>query len=174
MMNRYWKVVSALVAIALISVPALAQDDPAAVQGSTDTDDFGLRGWGPRVGLAADPDQVVAGVHFDLGEFAPQVWFQPDVLLGFGDDVTSLVASAPVWYRFAGVQSRVTPYVGGALAVGVFNVDKKDNDDTTVEFGLQVGGGGEWRLKSGNRFAVELRLDLVDVWDAVVVAGWTF
>ena len=69
---------------------------PRTVRVSSAVADFGLRGWGPRVGLAGDPDQVVAGVHFDLGEFAPQVWFQPDVLLGFGDDVTSLECEAPV------------------------------------------------------------------------------
>jgi hypothetical protein len=167
-------VTAALVAITLNSVSVWAQDDEAAGQATTDTDDFGLRGWGPRVGLAADPDQVVAGVHFDLGEFAPRVWFQPDVVVGFGDDVRSLVASAPVWYRFEGVSTQVTPYAGGALAVGLFNVDKRGDDDTNVEFGLQIGGGGEWRLNSGNRFLVELRLDFGDVWDAVVFAGWTF
>jgi len=173
-MDGRWMGIAALMATALISAPALAGNDPAAGKGSTGTNEFGLRGWGPRVGLAADPDQIVAGVHFDLGEFAPRVWFQPDVVVGFGDDVRSLVASAPVWYRFEGVNSRVTPYAGGALAVGVFNVDRRGTDDTKVEFGLQIGGGGEWALKSGNRFAVELRLDLGDVWDALVVAAWTF
>jgi hypothetical protein len=167
-------VTAVLVAITLSSASARAQDDEAAGQATPGTDDFGLRGWGPRVGLAAAPDQVVGGVHFDLGEFAPRVWFQPDVVVGFGDDVRSLVASAPVWYRFEGVSTQVTPYAGGALAVGLFNVDKRGDDDTNVEFGLQIGGGGEWRLNSGNRFLVELRLGLGDVWDAVVFAGWTF
>ena len=58
--------------------------------------------------------------------------------------------------------------------MGLFNVDKRGDDDTNVEFGLQIGGGGEWQLNSGNRFLVELRLDFGDVWDAVVFAGWTF
>jgi hypothetical protein len=158
--------------LAACSASAVAEEQPA--RNTTDTDEFGLRGWGPRVGLATDPDQIVAGVHFDLGEFAPRVAFQPDVVLGVGDDVTSLVASAPVWYRFEGVNPRITPYAGGALAVGLFNVDKPNGDDTKVEFGLQIGGGGEWRLKSGNRFQVELRLDLGDVWDVVAFAGWMF
>lgn len=172
-MWKRWMMI-AMVLAAMTPGHAWAQDDPSAGQGTTSADDFGLRGVGPRVGLAADPDQVVAGVHFDLGEFAPRVWFQPDVVVGFGDDVRSLVASAAVWYRFEGVHSRITPYAGGALAIGLFNVDRRGDDDTDVEFGLQIGGGGEWRLDSGNRFAVELRLDLADVWDALVVAGWTF
>ncbi len=172
-MIRRWMVTAALVAITLGSDSAWSQDDEAAGQATTDTDDFGLRGWGPRVGLGSDPDQLMGGVHFDLGEIAPQVAFQPDVILGVGDDVTSLVASLPVWYRFEGVSTQVTPYAGGALAVGLFNVDKRGNDDTNVEFGLQIGGGGEWRLNSGNRFLVELRLDFGDVWDAAVFAGWT-
>ena len=171
-MCTHSKRAAAILLIALGFASARAEGDPAAA--SADTDDFGMRGWGPRVGLAADPDQVVGGVHFDLGEFVPRVAFQPDVVLGLGDDVTAVVASAPVWYRFEGVSARVTPYAGGALAVGLFNVDRRDDDDTDVEFGFQVGGGGEWLLKGGTRFHVELRLDLGDVWDAVAVAGWTF
>jgi len=171
-MPKHWTILAVLLVIGLC--PALAQDETSPPQESTDHDEFGLQGIGPRVGLGSDPDQLVAGVHFDLGEFAPRVWFQPDVVMGFGDDVLSLVGSAAVWYRFEGVHGRITPYTGGALAVGVFNDDRKGNDDTKVEFGLQIGGGGEWRLKSGNRFMVELRLDLGDVWDVLAVAGWTF
>lgn len=165
-MSKRWSSVVCLAAvIALMAGSSMAQDD----------DEFGLRGWGPRVGLAADPDQIVAGVHFDLGEFAPQIWFQPDVVLGVGDDVTSLVASAPVWYRFEGASDKITPYAGGALAVGLFDVDRPGkSSDSSVEIGLQIGGGGEWRLRQGRKFQLELRLDLLDVWDALVIAGWTF
>ena len=173
MMRKRWMVTATVLAAMTLGL-AQAQEDPSAGQSSAPSDDFGWRGVGPRVGLAADPDQVVGGVHFDLGEFAPRVWFQPDVVVGFGDDVRSVVGSAAVWYRFEGVHSRITPYAGGAPAVGLFSVDRNGNDDTDVEFGLQIGGGSEWRLSSGNRFVVELRLGLGDLWDALVFAGWTF
>ena len=60
MSKRGFSAVCLVAVIALSAGSSMAQDD----------DEFGLRGWGPRVGLAADPDQIVAGVHFDLGERA--------------------------------------------------------------------------------------------------------
>jgi hypothetical protein len=164
--------VCVLAAATALAGPAWAQDDPAS-QAPAGTSGFGYRGWGPRVGLGADPDQILGGVHFVLGEFTQNVGFQPDIVLGLGDDVVSLVASAPVWYRFKPAAS-VRPYVGGALALGLFRVDTPDGDDTDFEIGLQVGGGGEWQLKSGNGFHAELRIDLGDVWDVAAFAGWTF
>lgn len=169
-----WRAAALLACLMLLAAPAAAED---TTQGSSGSSGLGYRGWGPRVGLASGPDQVIAGVHFAVGEFARNVSFQPDVLVGFGDDTTSLVGSAPAWYRFR-TGGNVHPYAGGAVAVGLFRRDDDDNgnDDehTDVEIGLQIGGGAEWDLRSGNRFLVELRLDLIDVWDAYVVAGWTF
>jgi len=174
-MNKRLISTVAIAALVASFAPARAEEGGAAPKTSTGTSDFGFRGWGPRVGVASDPDQFLAGVHFDLGEFAPRIAFRPDVVVGFGDDVTALVGSAAVWYRFEGVSSAVTPYAGGALAVGFFDVDSPgNNDESDVEVGLQVGGGGEWDLKSGSRFLAELRLDLGDVWEVAALAGWTF
>jgi hypothetical protein len=175
-MNKRWMSVVAIAMIVVGFSSARAQEAAAAPKASGGSSGFGYRGWGPRVGLASDPDQFLVGVHWDLGEFAPKVAFRPDVVLGVGDDVTSLAGSAAVWYRFEGASSEVTPYAGGALVVGVFDVDNpgNDDDDSDVEIGLQVGGGGEWDLKSGNRFLAELRFDLGDVWEVAAFAGWTF
>ena len=41
--------------------------------------DMGLKGWGPRLGVADDPDQIIGGVHWNLEELARQ-------LLGTGID----------------------------------------------------------------------------------------
>jgi hypothetical protein len=59
-----------------------------------------------------------------------------------------------------------------AVAPGLFRVDKPRGGDET-EIGLQIGGGGEWKLRGGSAFHAELRLDLVDVRDVAVFAGWT-
>jgi hypothetical protein len=153
--------------------PAWAQGD-AATTTSSGSPSFGYRGWGPRVGVAADPDQVVAGVHFALGGFTQDIGLRPDIVVGFGDDTLSLVASVPVWYRFL-PGSEVRPYAGGAVALGLFRVDTpQGGDETDFEIGLQIGGGGEWKLKGGGAFHAELRLDLLDVWDVAVFVGWTF
>jgi len=175
MMNKRLMWTVAIVTIVASFASADAEEGGAAPKATGGTSDFGYRGWGPRVGVASDPDQFLVGVHFDLGEFAPQIAFRPDVVVGFGDDATALVGSAAVWYRFEGVSSAVTPYAGGALAVGFFDVDGPgDNDESDVEVGLQAGGGGEWDLQSGSRFLAELRLDLGDVWEVAAFAGWTF
>ena len=167
-------------AIWAVTAGVVLAQDSAAGESEAFGSDMGWRGWGVRAGLASGPDQVVGGFHFDVGEWAENIWFRPDVVVGFGDDTISLVGSIPAWYAFQ-VDANVTPYAGGALAVGLFRVDKGNkgkgkgnNDETNVEIGLQIGGGAEWNLKSGRRFQVELRLDLIDVWDVVVFAGWTF
>ena len=62
--------------------------------------DIGYRGFGPRVGVSSDPDQVVGGIHFDFGEFAKNVRLQPSVEVGFGDDTTTFQANFMVAYYF--------------------------------------------------------------------------
>ena len=164
-----------LVAVVCVMMAGItmAQDDDATTSSGSSSTGLGWRGWGVRAGLASGPDQILGGFHFDLGEFADHVWFQPDVVIGLGDDTVSVVVSAPVWYRFE-VDGNITPYAGAALAAGMFRVDKNNKDSTDFELGLQIGGGAEWRLRSGRRFLVEGRLDIIDVWDFTVMAGWTF
>ena len=70
----------ALAAALLLAAAAL----PAAAQ------DIGFNTWGVRAGASDDPDQVVVGVQADFGEFIPNLRFQPNFELGFGDDTTIL------------------------------------------------------------------------------------
>jgi len=49
---------------------------PAMALADSDTD-VGFRGWGPRVGVSINPDQVHFGAHLDFGQFAKHVRFQP-------------------------------------------------------------------------------------------------
>jgi len=162
---------SALVTLAGGADRALAADSrPASASG--------LRGWGPRVGLASDPDQVIAGIHWDAGRLAPRVRFQPDVEIGLGDDVFILGFTAPVHYRFP-VKGDIHPYAGGGVTLGYVNVDlpagaddRADDDD--LEFAVDLIGGMEWQLRSGNLFFVEFDLLAGDLQDFQLVAGWTF
>jgi opacity protein-like surface antigen len=136
---------------------------------------IGFRRWGLRVGVADDPDQVVGGAHFDLGEFVRRLRFQPDVQLGFGDDHTTLFFTAPAHYHFD-TDTSFTPYAGGGIAVGFVDHDNPGpgNDESEFEVGGRVTGGLEWPMSGGRAFLVELNLGLGDVHDVAVIAGWTF
>jgi opacity protein-like surface antigen len=157
--------------LALSASPALAQQQSAG-------SGLGWNGWGIRVGLTSEPDQVHGGVHFELGEFARNVRFRPTIEIGFGDDVTLLQAHAEVHYVFSKVQVW-KPYVGGGAGFNYIKVDDDvlppgvDDDDTDV--GLMGVGGVETRLKSGVGFLLELKIGLTDDDpDFKVAAGWTW
>ena len=137
--------------------------------------DIGYRGWGLRVGLADSPDQVIGGFHWDLGEWAPHVKFQPDLEFGLGDDVFVVDFTAPATYHWENLGGNVEPYVGGGVVVALFSFDDDppgDDDDTEFEVGAEAIGGVEWRLASGSDFFLELSVGFGDIHDIEVVAGW--
>ena len=147
--------------------------------------EMGLRGWGLRAGVASDPDQLLLGAHWDMGDVAAHLRMVPNVQLGLGDDATVLEGTLPVHYVFGQTDAGFTPYVGGGLAVAWIDVDHDDNgqgnddffdddDDSDVELGVKVLGGLEWGLSGGNRFFIELNLGIGDLHDFQAVAGWTF
>ena len=164
-----------LLVIVAVAVPTSAV--AAAGSGSSRAGSgIGWRGWGVRVGVTDDPDQVVGGVHFNLGEFVPRLRFQPDVQLGFGDDATTLFATAPVHYRFE-LDREFVPYVGGGVSFGFVDRDlppTSNADDTEFEAGFKATGGLEWSLSGGRAFLVELSLGFGDVHDVQIVGGWSF
>ncbi len=133
-----------------------------------------IRGWGVRVGLADDPDVVVGGVQFNLGEIAEHLRLQPDIELGIGDDHTTFFVHGALHYRFEG-NAGVTPYFGGGLALGFVDRDRgRPNDGTNFEIGVKVIGGVEWPLKNAKTFFLELQLGFGDINDKQVIAGWMF
>ncbi|MGA1864883.1 MAG: hypothetical protein ACMUHX_07465 [bacterium] len=119
-------------------------------------------GWGVRAGLSSDPDQVYAGVHFNLGEFVKDVRFRPTMELGFGDDQTVLQVLAEVHYVFS--KFRVwTPYLGGGLGLTYINYDDDHpKDDSDTDISLNPIGGIETTLKQGMKLFFELKSGLPD------------
>ncbi len=173
MLGRKGRFLAACALLAGLAAPAMAQQGGSA----------GLRGWGPRVGLADDPDQAVVGIHWDLGNVADRLRFVPNFELGVGDDHHLLVGNAPLHYVFRRVEAGFTPYAGGGLAFGLVDHDHRRNrgrfgddgdDDTDFEVAVKAIGGLEWRLSDGTDFAVELNLVFGDLHDVQVLAGWTF
>ena len=157
-----------LTAIMMVALPVWAEE-PAETSSQSD---IGYKGWGLRAGLTTDPDQAVVGVQFDFGEFRPNLRFQPDVQAGFGDDVTTLYITAPVYYRFD-AQEKFTPYAGGGIALGLGEPSSLSGGPS-FEIGARATGGLEWNLSGGGEFAVELSLGIGDIHDAQVVAVWNF
>ncbi len=159
-----------MILIAAALAVALA---PAIVLAGPDTD-VGFRGWGPRVGLSLDPDQIHFGAHLDFGNFAKHVRFQPNVELGFGDNVKLFTVNAEAAYRFSSNWDVWTPYLGGGLGANIASFDNGESSDSETDLGVNLLGGIEKGLTNGDRFFIEGKFSLNDVPDAKVTVGWTF
>ncbi len=138
---------------------------------SASSPDIGWNGWGVRLGLADGADQVLGGAHFNLGEFAENFRFQPDVQLGAGDDFTTLFGTVPVYYRFD-TGTAFTPYAGAGVSFGWTDDDRIDNKE--FEVGGKATGGLEWPQDNGQAFFVELSLGFGDIHDATIMGAWSF
>ncbi len=142
-------------------------------QSSDDGFSGGVRGWGPRVGLASDPDQLVFGIHLDAGRFSPRVRFQPDFELGVGDDVLILDFTGAVHYRFP-VRGDLKPYAGGGLSLGFIDVDAGPGvDDDDIDFAIEFLGGLEWAIGGNDLFFLEFAILGGGLQDFKILAGWT-
>ena len=146
---------------------------PARAVPGPDTN-LGFRGWGPRVGLSLHPDQVHFGTHFDYGQFADRLRFQPNVELGFGDDVDLFTVNAEAAYRFTSMRNVWSPYMGGGVGINIKRFDDASGKDTVTDLGVNVLGGIEKGLSNSDRLFIEAKFSLNDVPDAKVTIGWTF
>jgi len=133
-------------------------------------------GLGPRVGFSNDPDQFVFGGQLIIGEVAPSLTFDPDVELGFGDDVTVIALNLDMHYHFAIQGSSWRPYVGAGAGINFIEVDQQppfeDTSDSEVGGNLIFGAGAP--TAAGNRFFGELKLGLGDIPDLKLMVGWNF
>ena len=154
-------------ALAFALCPALVQADPES--------DVGFRGWGPRVGVSLDPDQIHFGAHLDYGNFARHVRFQPNVEFGFGENLNLYTLNAEAAYRFTENWDVWSPYLGGGLGANIKSWDGPNGDNNSeTDLGLNLLGGIEKGLANGDRFFVETKLSLNDIPDVKVTIGWTF
>jgi hypothetical protein len=136
-----------------------------------------LQTWGFRIGVATEPDQAVGGVQFDLGEIVRRLHLEPNLELGVGDDHTVLSGTVPVHYRFDAGAANVEPFAGGGVALAYIDRDlprRSRGDDQDVEIALKLIGGLDWPLSSGRRFRLELDLHAGDIYDAQMMASWSF
>ena len=155
----------ALAAAFLLTAVAL----PAAAQ------DIGFNSWGLRAGVSDDPDQFVAGVQADFGEFVTNLRFQPNLELGLGDDTTIVSLTAPVHYRFP-LEGSLTLYAGGGLTLGFIDRDEvrgNEDDDSDFEISPMAVGGVAWPVGQ-SELSLELNLIGGDFPNVKLMAGWMF
>lgn len=131
-------------------------------------------GWGPRLGLTIDPDQVHFGAHLDAGYLAEQLRFQPNFEMGIGNDLTIAAFNFDLLYLFNSRLDAWRPYLGGGAAANIVDHERDRRDGSDLEAGLNMVGGIERNLSSGGRFLTELRLGLIDTPDLKWTVGWTF
>jgi len=157
----------------LIAAALAVTLSPAIALAGSDTG-IGFRGWGPRVGLSINPDQVYFGAHLDFGNFAKHVRFQPNIELGFGDNEKLFAINAEAAYRFSSTWDVWTPYLGGGLGANIESFDNERNNNSQTDLGVNLLGGIEKGLSNGDRFFIEAKFSLNDVPDAKIGIGWTF
>jgi len=167
------RLVALVLGAVLLGVPAWAQDDDEGVEQDTYKAPQ-WKGWGVRIGLADDPDQIVVGAQFDFGDVARRVYLEPNVELGVGDDHAILTITGALHYRF-NRQRTLRPYAGSGITLGLVHFDPPNGgSDTEFEIALKLIGGVTWTLKSKREFFLEAALIAGDLQDIQVMAGWRF
>jgi hypothetical protein len=166
-------VVVFVVAMALACPPGLAADDDEEERSKGYARENQPAGWGLRVGVADDPDQIIIGGQYTMGGIAKRVYFEPNLELGLGDDHTIFTATGAMHYHFR-VKAKVFPYAGAGLTLGLDRHDRGDTKDTDFLIALKFVGGVSWNTGETDQFFLELQLGTGELWNAEVVAGWRF
>jgi hypothetical protein len=133
--------------------------------------------YGVRAGFSTSPDQLVLGGQMSIGDVAPSLSFDPNVELGFGDNVTLIAFNLDMHYHFEIRDSAWRPYVGAGAGIQLVSVDVPPGfggDNTTTEVGGQFIVGAGIPLRSGNHFFSEAKFGLGDVPDFKLLVGWNF
>jgi hypothetical protein len=132
--------------------------------------------WGPRVGFSSNPDQIVFGGQMTISEIAPNLSFDPNLELGFGDNATVVAFNLDMHYNFEVSGANWRPYAGAGIGINFVQVDTgpfgADASDTFVGGNLIVGASVP--TQSGSKFFGELKLGLGDVPDLKLMVGWNF
>jgi hypothetical protein len=132
--------------------------------------------FGPRFGVSIDPDQLVVGGQASIHAFAPDWSFDPNLELGFGDDVTVFALNFDVFYHLHLQGSAWRPYVGGGLSVDFVSWDAPlgVHDDSDTEAGLNLVGGFTIPAGSGHQWFTEARIGIGDIPELKIMGGLNF
>ena len=137
-----------------------------------------VNSYGLRAGFSIDPDQLVLGGQMSIGEVAPSLTFDPNVEMGFGDNVTIIAFNLDMHYHFDLEGSTWRPYVGAGAGINLIQVDLPpgfgDESFTRVSGSFILGAAVP--TQSGNRFFSEMKLGLGSALtsDLKLLVGWNF
>jgi len=124
---------------------------------------------GLRGGLTVNPDQVHVGAHIDMGPALPPLRLQPNIEIGFGDDLTVVSLNGDLIYDVP----RSGFYVGGELGVNFVSWDAPSGvDSSDSDLGLSALGGVRKVLASGTAMFFEAKIGLVDSPDFKATVGF--
>jgi len=138
-------------------------------------EEIGYRGWGPRVGMTMNPDQVHFGAHLDFGNIGGHIRLQPNLEVGIGDDLTVLALNGEGAYRFSSEWDSWTPYLGGGLGLHVVGTEDGGLvEESETQFGLSALGGIDKGLSNGSRIFFEGKAGFVDAPEFKFAVGYTF
>jgi hypothetical protein len=135
--------------------------------------------YGLRAGFSIDPDQLVLGGQMSIGEVAPSLSFDPNVELGFGDNVTIIGFNLDMHYHFDLEGSTWRPYAGAGAGINLIQVDLPPGvggDDSFTRVSGAFILGADVPTQSGNRFFGEMKLGLggSSTPDVKLLVGWNF
>lgn len=135
-----------------------------------------VTGIGPRIGFSSNPDQVVFGGQLQTGDIAPHITFDPSLEFGIGDNVTTVQINFDLKYHFLLQDSDWKPYAGFGIGVAHYSVDLPPpyRDASSTEAGGNALLGVTVPTRSGSRFFTEARIDIGDLPDLKILAGWIF
>ena len=131
---------------------------------------------GPRVGFSVDPNQMVLGGHLMIGGVAPDVTFDPNLELGFGDNRNVTAVNFDLHYHFDIQNSSWRPYVGAGVGANFIELDSPGpfKDASSTEVGGNIIFGAGVPTRAGSHFFTEARFGLGDIPNFKVMAGWNF
>ncbi len=136
-----------------VLIAAIALFAPAA-----QAQDVGFQSAGFRLGLNTFPNQFQVGGQVNLGEFVPNLRFQPSFTVGVGDDRTIFMANVDGAYHFP-VEGTWSPYLGVGLGIGFEDRDQEEAAKWDVKAGLNILGGIEWG-DVGPHYFIEARTQI--------------
>jgi hypothetical protein len=138
----------------------------------TQSRDLGFRGFGPRIGVSIDPNQIVVGGHGDFGDLFPQTaWLFPVVEIGLGDNVTVVSLGTDLLIRARETFGVWNPYAGGELA---FVLTTAGGADAVTDLGLSGVVGVAKLVNESGRFAGEVKFGIIDSPTVKFLVRWTF
>ena len=138
-----------LAAMAFIMLPSLAA----------------AQGFGARAGASVDPDQFYVGGHYETRALVEQLYFKPNLEVGFGSDITAIGANLEFVYKVP-IEGPWSLYAGGGPALNIYSRDDESDSSggLNVLFGAETSNGVFFEVKLGALDSPDLKFGVGFTW----------